>query len=115
MIRVFIDGPIAGDVRTDFPAKLGPTIKVPIPRMVTTCDCDDPYRPAEDFEFGPEVVEYHSIASGPQLAIMSSSADRGDKALMQVMNSWVQSDLSMEVWRRHCRDRNAWARAGGRR
>ena len=106
MIRVFIDGPIAGDVRTDFPESMGPTVRIHIPPMRTWCDCN----PDETtyVEFGPEVVEYHSIAHGPNLAIMSTSSGRGSDALAKAMNRWVQSDLTATVWERNCRDRNAW-------
>jgi hypothetical protein len=107
VIRVFIDGPIAGDVRTDFPASLGPRVRVPIPRQITTCDCN-PYELPSEHEWGPEIVEYHAIASGAQLAIMSTSAERDDQALARLMDSWVRSDLSSALWQRHCQDRNAW-------
>jgi hypothetical protein len=107
MIRVFIDGPIAGDVRTDFPASIGPVVRVPIPRRVTTCDCN-PHEAPTDFEDGPEVVDYHAIAHGPHVAIMSSSGKRDDQALIGALNAWVTTDLSQQVWIRHCRDRRAF-------
>ena len=104
MIRMFIDGPLVGDVRTDFPESLGATVRVTIPRRTTWCDCDD-YVLAQDD--GPEIVEYTSISNGRRVAIMSCKSDN-DEAIVRALKGWVKSNLSAEVWERHCRDRRAF-------
>lgn len=104
MIRMFIDGPLVGDVRTDFPASLGPTIRIPVPRRTTWCDCDE-YDIVQDD--GPEIVTYTAISTGERVAVMSCKAT-DDQAIVLALKGWVQSNLSAEVWERHCRDRRAF-------
>lgn len=106
MIRVFIDGPIAGDVRTDYPEHLGRVIKIPVPERVTTCYCEDDY-PSEH-RIGPEIVEYRALTYTSGLAIMSCAKNLTPETLLLLMKQWVRSDLNLPVWKRDCRDARAF-------
>lgn len=102
---MFIDGPIAGDVRTDFPPNH--VIRVPVPARVTVCDCD-PEEAPEEFPLAFEVVDYRAICHGPRVAIMSCEPDADDETLGRMLQNWMVSDLGNPLWVRHCRDRRAF-------
>ena len=107
MIQVFIDGPIGGDVRTDFPPQPpGGVVRVPIPLRETWCYCNEDY-PSVTSQ-GPEIVEYRVLCSGPRVQILSCEQTDDEGMLMRSLNSFITSDLTKVRWDRECRDRRAY-------
>jgi hypothetical protein len=104
VICMFLDGPIAGDVRTDMPALQ--TLRVPIPRRITYCDCNPDHD--DIIEQMPEIADYRVIVSGPRVAIYSCEPNASDKRLVDMLKNWMVSDLGNPLWERHCRDRRAF-------
>lgn len=104
MIGVFIDGPLAGEVRSlpDAP----PTWRVPLPPRVTFCNCDPGKLPIEARK-PAEIFEYHRIAHGPKVAIYSKEQD--DNAILRELKEWVTTDLKSPMLLRHCRDKRAFS------
>lgn len=105
MIGVFIDGPLAGEVRQLPLLPRSGIWYVPLPERVTICDCD-PNEGAQTCSKGPDVVEYHVICHGPRVAILALDGD--DEQILRKLDSWLVSDLGNPRWVRHCRDRRAF-------
>lgn len=104
MICMFLDGPIAGDVRTDQPRRF--ILRIPVPKRVTYCDCDT--GESSSYVNEPEVVEYRAIAYGQRVAIYSCKPDATDDQIVRMLTSWQQHDLGNPLWERHCRERGAF-------
>lgn len=103
---MFLDGPIAGDVRTDFSIPPNGVVNIPIPLRVTWCYCD-PDSPVS-VEDGPEIAVYRPITWGPKVALMSCDDGATDELLLKRLNAWITSDLTAVRWDRGCRDRRAF-------
>ena len=105
MMGVFIDGPLAGEVKQLPPLPPSGIWRIPLPERVTVCDCDPNDWPLE-FSKGPDVAEYHVICHGPRVAILALEGT--DEQILRKLDSWMVSDLGNPRWVRHCRDKRAF-------
>lgn len=103
MIALFIDGPLAGEVK-DLPPPNSSRYMVPLPRRITTCLCD-PHEALEHDE-PPATFTYHLVAQGPKVLIYTESED--DEDIARALQIWRQSDFSVPAWSINCRDRRAF-------
>jgi hypothetical protein len=104
VICIFLDGPIAGDVRTDFPPMQ--YLRIPVPARETWCDCNPDH--TDVVQLGPEIVEYRALMHGERVVVYSCKADAADQVIMRMLENWMVSDLGNPKWVRHCRDRRAF-------
>lgn len=102
MVLIFIDGPLAEEVKTwkDAP----PTYQVSLPKRVTYCDCN-PFQDGESFELAAEVFIYHRVMIGETVALYSRH--NKDEQVVASLKSWLVTDLTKDM-HIHCRSRRAW-------
>lgn len=102
MVLIFIDGPLAEEVKTwrDAP----PTYQVNLPKRVTVCTCN-PTQAEEEFEMHPEVFTYHRVMLGETMALYSRHTK--DEQILGSLKSWVVTDLTKD-WHVHCLSRRAF-------
>jgi hypothetical protein len=102
-IGVFIDGPLAGEVKSlGQPAP--PRWYFPLPRRMTICECD-PERDTEH-EYEPKIQEYYRICVGPNVAVYSVHDD--DETLLRSLKEWIVTDLRADLIAVGCHDRRAF-------
>ena len=106
MLALFIDGPLAGEVKT-IPQM--PRYEVAMPARMTYCLCD----PTEDYESPvtpPENVSYYPIMVGLDgaTAILSSKQGATGQAVFDHLRSWSMTDLRVSLMRRNCQSERAW-------
>lgn len=105
MIALFIDGPLAGEVKDVSPSMVySQTYRVQLPETTTVCDCD-PGLPLEYLK-SPRVFEYHLVAKGPKVLIYTESTD--DLDIVHSLKEWRASDFGSSTWSTNCRDRRAF-------
>lgn len=100
---IFIDGPLAQEVRgLHSPMML---YQVPLPRRITVCSCD-PERLSET-EAGPDIFDYHRVMVGDGVALYSKHSDPAE--VVRSLKEWVVTDLSnVDKLYYGCRDRRAF-------
>ena len=103
MLGVFIDGPLAREVRGVNPA--WNPYRVAMPARETICDCDgfnDVIHSA-----GPEEVIYYRIAAVPTVGIFSVHDD--EREIERSLVTWVHTDIvNADTLRVMCGDRRAF-------
>lgn len=103
MTGIFIDGPLAQEVRS---IPCAPVYRVPIPKRFTICDCDEDY--PDTFEQPAEIVDYYVVARSITGHIALLSIKNDDDAIVNALKQWVITDLSKDSWSRDCRSRRAF-------
>jgi len=105
VIALFIDGPLAGEVKTMPPYSVHAQVYfVPLPARQTECLCD----PGEAIvtEEPAGVFRYHLVAKGPKVLIYTESEN--DEDIVHSLKDWVISNFSAPRWVVGCRDRRAF-------
>jgi len=101
MVLVFIDGPLAEEVKPWMDAPL--QFHVALPVRITTCYCLDDW--GEESRKGPGIFTYHRILIGKNVALYSKNEN--DEEILHSLKSWVVTDLSRD-WHFACHDRRAY-------
>lgn len=105
MTAIFIDGPLAQEVRS-LPGGFPPTYRVPLPPRETHCWCDPDHPVFVEME--AEIFTYHRVMANNKLAIYSKHDDA--KSVLHAMTAFVSTDLShTDKMIYYCRDRRAFA------
>ncbi len=104
VIAIFIDGPLAQEVKNLQDAV--PTFKVQLPKRETVCWCDDERESI--IESDAELFTYYRIMTGSGVALYSREANT--KAIVHSLKAWVVTDLSnVDKLYYSCRDRRAFS------
>ena len=101
---IFLDGPLAGETMESLDCP--PTWLVALPKRETWCGCNKAYD-AEPFEYPAETKEYYVVSRGERHALYSEHND-DQRAIIDALKDWRQSDFELPMWTMNCRSRRAF-------
>ena len=103
-IAIFIDGPLAQEVKNL--RDLVPTFQVQLPKRETVCWCDDERESITESD--AELFTYYRVMTGNGIGLYSREQD--PKAIVHALKAWVVTDLSnVDKLYYSCRDRRAYS------